>query len=82
MADYAPVFYAGKIALRNYRRGDANKDGNINALDITYLINFLYKSGPAPDPYTGDVNNSGVINALDITYLINYLYKSGPPPPE
>lgn len=82
MADYVPIFYAGKIALRAYRRGDTNRDGNINALDVTYLINFLYKHGPAPDPYTGDVNNSGVINALDVTYLINFLYKSGPEPPE
>ncbi len=29
--------------------GDVNNTGNINALDITYLINYLYKHGPAPD---------------------------------
>ena len=29
--------------------GDVNNSGNINILDLTYLINFLYKHGPAPD---------------------------------
>ncbi len=50
-------------------------------MDITYLINFLYKHGPAPNPLTsGDVNNTTTVNALDITYLINFLYKHGPAP--
>lgn len=60
--------------------GDANNSGNFNALDVTYLINFLYKHGPAPKPYalcSGDPNCSCVINALDVTYLINFLYKHG-----
>ncbi len=81
-ANYMPVFRPGKIVIRPYRRGDANQSGTINALDITYLINFLYKHGPAPELYAGDANASGTINALDITYLINFLYKGGPAPPE
>ncbi|MFH2037563.1 MAG: dockerin type I domain-containing protein [Candidatus Zixiibacteriota bacterium] len=59
--------------------GDVDNSGTVNILDITFLINHLYKSGPAPQPLEiGDVNNSGVINILDITTLISYLYKSGP----
>jgi hypothetical protein len=80
--DYIPVFKAGKVYFAVYQRGDANRDGNRNIQDITYLINFLYKGGPAPDPYAGDVNGSGTINISDITYLINFLYKGGPPPPQ
>nr|MBN2278305.1 carboxypeptidase regulatory-like domain-containing protein [candidate division Zixibacteria bacterium] len=61
--------------------GDVNQSGGVNILDATYLINYLYLSGPAPVPQaSGDVNNSGSINILDVTYLINYLYKSGPQP--
>jgi subtilisin family serine protease len=81
-ADYIPVLKPGKMVVRSYPRGDANMNGQINIQDITYLINYLYKGGPAPDPYSGDVNGSGTINISDITYLINYLYKGGPPPPE
>jgi len=63
--------------------GDANNSGNYNILDITHLINYLYKSGPPPTPYTlcsGDANCECAVNILDVTYLINFLYKFGPPP--
>jgi hypothetical protein len=64
-----------------YVCGDANGSGAVNALDITFLINYLYKGGAAPNPMeAGDANGSGIINALDITYLINYLYKGGAAP--
>ncbi len=63
--------------------GDANGDLATNLLDITYLINYLYKTGPAPTPYdtcSGDANCDCVVNLLDITFLINYLYKDGTAP--
>ncbi|MFH2036765.1 MAG: dockerin type I domain-containing protein [Candidatus Zixiibacteriota bacterium] len=61
--------------------GDVDNSGSINILDITYLIAFLYKGGPSPDPLDkADVNNSGDINILDITFLITYLYKGGAGP--
>jgi hypothetical protein len=61
--------------------GDADKNSAVNILDITYLISYLYKEGPAPDPMqAADVDNSGTVNLLDITYLISYLYKGGSEP--
>jgi hypothetical protein len=61
--------------------GDANNDGAINLLDITFLIRYLYQSGPAPDPIElGDANCNSMVNLLDITFLIAYLYQSGPEP--
>jgi hypothetical protein len=62
--------------------GDANASGSVNSLDITYLINFLFKGGAAPvfDYLLGDPNGNGLVNALDITYLINFLYKGGSAP--
>lgn len=64
-------------------RGDANGDGTINSADIVYLINYLFKRGPAPDPlWVGDVNCDELINSADVVYLINYLFKGGPPPCE
>ncbi len=64
-----------------YKCGDADDNGDINILDVTYLINHLYKSGPIPDPYpAGDPDANGTLNILDITYLISYLYKNGPEP--
>jgi len=65
----------------DWQCGDSNGDETVNILDITSLINYLYKGGPAPDPIeAADVNNDGTVNILDITYLINYLYRGGPEP--
>jgi len=63
-------------------RGDANGDGRITAADIVYLVNFVFKSGPAPSPQSaeGDANCDGSISAADIIYLVNYVFKGGPAP--
>jgi hypothetical protein len=62
-------------------RGDANGDGVINVGDIVYLVSYLYKGGPAPNPlWTGDANSDSIVNVGDIVYLVSYLYKGGPPP--
>ena len=72
---------ASPIESGDFMCGDVNGSGGINILDVTYLINYLYKGGPAPEfPEAADVNMSGSINILDISYIINYLYKGGPEP--
>ena len=61
--------------------GDISGNGIINVQDVVYLINYLYKGGPAPvSERAVDVNNSGSIDILDAVYMINYLYKSGAEP--
>lgn len=61
--------------------GDANGSDNVNILDVTYIISYLYKGGPEPDPLiSADANGSGTINILDVTYIISYLYKGGAAP--
>jgi hypothetical protein len=62
-------------------RGDADHSGQLDALDVTYFVNWMWKSGPDMScPEEGDVNGDGRIDALDITFLVDYLWKSGPPP--
>jgi hypothetical protein len=61
--------------------GDINGDMNVNILDVSSLIEYLYKDGPSPNYYYhADVDLSDNVNVLDATYLINYLYKNGPEP--
>ncbi|SYZ72506.1 conserved exported hypothetical protein [Candidatus Zixiibacteriota bacterium] len=65
----------------SFNCGDIDANGTINLLDISFLINFLYRNGPAPmNLNDADVNHSGSINILDVAYLINFLYKSGSNP--
>jgi hypothetical protein len=61
--------------------GDIDGNGQTDMLDILYLISYLYKGGPAPDPPEGgDVDDDDACNMLDILYLISYLHKGGPEP--
>lgn len=61
--------------------GDASGDGLINLGDIVYLVNYLYRDGPAPEPsQAGDANCDGIVDLGDVVYLTNYLFKGGPPP--
>lgn len=60
---------------------DANGDGEINLLDITWIIRCLYMIVEPPCDLTGwDPDGNGVVNILDITFLVSYLYKGGPAP--
>jgi len=79
---YGPASYSYNLnKYAGLLRGDANGDGAINSADVVYLINYLFKDGPEPDPWeAGDVNCDGTINSADVVYLINYLFKGGPPP--
>jgi TolB protein len=61
--------------------GDADSSGTINVSDVIYLINYLFRGGPAPEPrIAGDCNNDGRVSVSDVVYLINYLLKGGPEP--
>jgi hypothetical protein len=64
-----------------YNNGDANADHAVNVGDAVYLINYIFKHGPAPLlPNLADVNGDCKINVGDAVHLINYIFKSGPPP--
>jgi len=67
--------------LLNVLRGDANGNGAVEPGDIVYLINYLFRNDPPPDPYqTGDCNCDGEVDPGDVVYLINYLFRGWPPP--
>lgn len=78
-AVYNPITLAGGISIALC--GDCDNSGLVNILDVTFLVGYLYKGGPAPNPpQIGDADGSSLLNILDVTYLISYLYKSGPTP--
>jgi uncharacterized delta-60 repeat protein len=73
--DYATIKYLQAL------RGDVNGDGEIDIADVVSLINYLFLSGPAPQPLeVGDVNCDRVVDITEVVYLINYLFIDGPPP--
>jgi hypothetical protein len=61
--------------------GDANGDESADVADAVFMINYIFKGGPAPDPLeAGDANCDGDRNVGDAVYLINYVFNGGPAP--
>ena len=61
--------------------GDANDDRTVNVADIVFIIAYIFRGGPPPDPVCGaDTNGDGSTNVGDAGYLINYVFKTGPEP--
>ncbi len=75
------IYLSQRPGLIYYLCGDANLDQTANIADAVYMINWIFKGGPAPVPIeAGDANCDSQTNVGDAVYLINYVFKSGPPP--
>lgn len=61
---------------------DYNSDGNINVVDVTFLVQCLFGMPPPEicESVTCDADGSGSMNVADLTHLVNYLFRGGPPP--
>ena len=62
----------GYFTYTAYTREDINRDGNLDAKDITDLIAFI--AGKSPNSVTSasaDVNSDGVVNIADIVMVSN-----------
>lgn len=64
-----------------YLAGDVNDDEKINSGDAVYVINYLFRGGPAPEPWlAGDANADNHINSGDAIFVISYIFRFGPAP--
>jgi hypothetical protein len=77
---YQPCVAAGSVSI-GFLCGDADGNSTVNVGDAVFLINYIFKDGPAPEPMeVGDVNLDGTVNVGDAVYLIDYIFKDGPEP--
>jgi hypothetical protein len=62
--------------------GDVDYNKRVNVVDVTYLVDFMFHSGPMPQPelIVGDLNCDLRVNVADLTYFVDYLFRNGPIP--
>ncbi len=62
-----------------FKRGDANRDGNMNIADAVYVLQNLFAQGPAiycED--AADSNDDDGVNIADAVYILQNLFAQGP----
>lgn len=63
--------------------GDVNFDGiDANIIDLTYLIDRIFRGGAAvPCPKEADLNGDGIpANIIDLTFLVDRIFRGGSAP--
>lgn len=61
--------------------GDADGNGRVNIGDVTFLLQAIFASGPAPTcVQQADVDHSNRINIGDVTFLFAMMFSKGPLP--
>jgi len=58
--------------------GDVNADGEVDPVDLAYLVDYFYAGGPPPVPLaSGDVNCDGSVDPVDLAVMADYFYAGG-----
>jgi len=78
-----PNWFVIKASCCQGIRGDIDGNGtNADILDLTYMIDDIFRGGPAsPCEEEADLDGNGIpSNVLDLTYLIDDIFRGGPDP--
>jgi hypothetical protein len=71
----------GSITVPFTLKGDMNKDGVFNVLDLVGMVNVAFRGQPEPcPPGVADINCDGSIDILDVVLLVNHVFRGGPQP--
>lgn len=77
--DHVKCYSGCCVGLRGNINGDVADD--VNVADLTYMVDFLFRNGPAPlCAEEADVNGDGSTNVTDLTLLVDFLFRGGPDP--
>ncbi len=79
--DGEPFEVSGTVKITGHKAGDLNYDGQVNVLDIMFLVDYKFRAGPPPEPLeAADFDCDERVNVLDVLYLIDFEYRDGPEP--
>jgi len=73
--------YFTVTGMPNFLVGDFTADCSIDIADVIFGLNYVYRSGEAPEPLeSGDTDCDGSVDIVDIVCIVDYLFRSSPPP--
>jgi len=75
--------YVAQWTKLSFICGDVNNDGTPSTvLDLTYLIDDIFRGGPdAVFPQSADLNGDGTpATVLDLTFMVDDIFRGGPAP--
>jgi hypothetical protein len=65
-----------------FLRGDSNADAEVNLTDAVFTLEWLFRSGRAPNCVdAADANGSRDVDISDPVHTLNFLFGGGPAPP-
>ncbi len=76
LTDGTPFSAVGGFAYIGHRRGDINRNGSIDVVDLTFMVSYFFRGGTAPSPtISGDANHDGRISILDLTRYVDIIFR-------
>ena len=67
---------------KQFIRGDANSDGQVDLSDAIYILNWLFLGEQGPECWDrADANDDGVLDISDPVYILLFLFKGQNPIP-
>ncbi|MCH8027454.1 MAG: dockerin type I repeat-containing protein, partial [candidate division Zixibacteria bacterium] len=66
------------IEVIGHRGGDINRNGRLDIADLVFLVDYIFRGGPSPEPIeAGDANYDGSVTVLDILVLVDHIFRGG-----
>ena len=66
----------GSLSVATGICGDANGDGEVDPVDLSLMVDFLFAGGTTLQP-TADVDCSGGVDPVDLSLLVDFLFAGG-----
>lgn len=67
----------GELTVERIHCGDVNRDGKVNARDVTAIMRMILGVGVDVSPEDADVNADGKVNARDVTDVMRRILSAG-----
>ena len=66
------------IEVIGHRGGDINRNGRLDSADLVFLVDYIFRGGPSPEPIeAGDANYDGSVTVLDLLVLVDHIFRGG-----